>query len=238
MPKLKQRNWLIIITVFLVIASSVGFFISVQDKIKFKTCGYGESIYKSGDAIPGYNGRSDCFCSQNGNITCSESTNSENILTSFSTSNLFFTSFYLNLIDASEPSPFYVKPVNASFVDGKISVSLEREMYCNSEGDAASQIGLYQISESQLRITTSTSRDVVKYNKTCRIENKFEVGNITFALKEDFKIYYLAENGQTFNLGVCVDGGRLYSNEEVFQRSNSSEICSCDDGTVKCDVLD
>ncbi len=233
MGKVKQRNWLIIITIFLVIVSSVGLLLSVQQKLSFNSCAYGDEIYRSGEDVPGYNGKGSCLCNSDGTIKCDEDGNSL-AYSSFSSANLKFSYKYLNLLNTSSVSEENLQPGKASYTNGKINISLERDVLCGEDGAAPTQSGFYQLSENELRLTIMTNKDSSLYALPCKIEDSFEISNQDLVLKDNFQVYYQSEDGSLSNLGTCVYDGKLYGDQEAFKSTASQSVCLCDFGVVAC----
>lgn len=236
MGKVKQRNWLIIITIFLVIASGIGLLFSTQKKLSFNSCAYGDEIYKNGESIPNYNGKDSCLCNSNGSIDCGDTSDSLSY-SNFSSSNLKFTYKYLNLLNESSVANENIQPGDASFVNGTLKVSYERDVLCTSDGIAPTQSGFYQLSSEELRVTVMTNKDTSLYTLPCKIENNFEISDLNLNLGENFQVYYQSEEGELSSLGVCVSDNVLYGNQEAFKSANSKSICLCNFGVITCKDL-
>ena len=233
MGKVKQRNWLIIITVFLVIVSGVGLYLSIQQKLSFNSCAYGGDGYKSGESIPVYNGKTECICNSDGTINCGE--NREDVpYSGYSSQNLQFTYGFVNLLAKNTIMQENVTPQKASYSNGTLSVSLERNVLCTEDGTVPAQSGFYQLSAQNLKLTIMTNIDTTKYVRPCKIENNFEISGVNVVLDNDFQIYYQSDTGQTISLGACVQSGTLYGDQEVFESEDSSSICICNTGVVSC----
>lgn len=233
MGKVRQRNWLIIITVFLVIVSGIGLLLSVQKKLSFNSCAYGDEVYRSGENVPDYNGRSSCLCNSNGSIDCGDNNDSLSY-SNFSSDNLQFSYKYLNLLDETSLSNENIQPGKASFVNGTFTISFERNVMCTSDGVAPTQSGFYQLSSNELRLTIMTNKDTSQYVSPCKIENTFVISNRNVSLSDTFQAYYQSEEGELSSLGVCVANGSLYGNQEAFKTTGSSKVCLCNFGVVTC----
>jgi len=236
MGKIKQRNWLIIITIFLVIVSGAGLFLSIQQKLSFNSCAYGENVYRSGDEIPAYNGRDECKCNADGTIKCSDNTD-ELTYSGYSSQNLKFSYQYINLLTDQALLQEEAKSNSASYINGVLKVNLERNVLCTNDEIAPTQSGFYQLSSSDLKLTIMTNTDVTKYATPCKILNSFEISGLDIALGDDFQIYYQSDNGNLESLGVCVQDNILYGDQEVFKSKTSSSVCICNTGVVSCKQL-
>jgi len=236
MGKIKQRNWLIIITVFLVIVSGAGLFLSIQQKLSFNSCAYGENVYRSGENIPEYNGRTECKCNADGSIKCGEDA-SEVTYSGYSSSNLGFTYKYINLLDKDSLMQEDVTSESASYLEGVLKVSFERNVLCTADGIAPTQSGFYQLIDDDLKLTIMTNIDNSKYFTPCKIVNSFEISGLNITLDSDFQILYQAENGELMDLGACVQDNYLYGDQEVFKSKTSTSVCICNTGVVSCKQL-
>lgn len=234
MGKLKQKNWLLIITILLVVSSVVALSISMRKSLGFRTCAYDEEIYLSGQQIPNYNGRSDCYCSRDGKVQC----NSDDTLISFkdySSSGLKYFSNFLNYLEKESVSSDYVQAVDVDYTEGVLSVVIEREAMCGDEQETPVQVGFYKLEENDLTLTILTNRDPSSYNKVCKIDGKFVLESEDLSLKEDSKLYFQNDLGKIFDLGVCVYNDKLYGNGDVLQSAEENKACSCNFGTIECD---
>lgn len=236
MGKVRQRNWLIILTMFLVSASGIALLLSIQKNISFHSCAYGGEMYKSGDLIPDYNEGSSCFCNSDGSIKCDNSSTKVNY-SDFTSQNLKFSYDYLNALSESNALNGNVNPIKASLVNGTLNIAFEREAMCTSDGEAPVQSGFYILSNQEIRLTTLTNIDATKYTQPCKIEDIFVISNIDFELSDDFKAYYQTSEGNLLSLGVCIYNKTLYGNQEAFKASNNKSVCLCDLGVVTCKDL-
>jgi hypothetical protein len=236
MGKIKQRNWLIIITVFLVTVSGIGLFLSIQQKLSFNSCAYGENVYRSGDEIPAYNGRDECKCNADGTIKCSDNTD-ELTYSGYSSQNLKFTYEYINLLSQTNFSDEDITSDSASYINGVLKVSFERNVLCTTDGIAPTQSGFYQISPQDLKLTIMTNTDTTKYVSPCKISDSFEISGLDMTLDSKFQIYYQSDAGVLESLGACVQDNILYGDQEVFKSKTSSSVCICNTGIISCKQL-
>ncbi|HAM37138.1 MAG: hypothetical protein UR96_C0005G0027 [candidate division WS6 bacterium GW2011_GWC1_36_11] len=233
MGKIKQRNWLIILTVFLVVVSSVGLFLSIQQKLSFNSCAYGENVYKSGENIPEYNGGMECTCNSNGAIRCDSGTE-EVAYSGYSTQNLKFSYKYGNLLSDTVTMQEDITSDSASYINGVLKVSFERNVLCSEDGIAPTQTGLYQLSSKDLRLTILTNMDNSKYTTPCKIVDTFEISKLNMILEKDFQIFYQSEDGEFVSLGACIEDDTLYGDQEVFKSKTSNSVCICNTGVISC----
>lgn len=236
MGKIKQRNWLIIITVFLVIVSGLALLVSIQKKLSFSSCAYGDEIYKSGDVVPDYTNGSNCLCNSDGAIKCDNSNSTSNY-DGFSSANLTFTYNYLNLLDNNTVMKENVLSTSASYVNNILTVKLERNVLCSSGNAAPAQSGFYQLTDNGLKLMVMTDKDTSKYVYPCRIENTFVIVSLNLSLNENFKIHYQNENGEMVDLEECVYNNMLYGDQEVFKSQDLNSVCICNSGKVSCKDL-
>lgn len=233
MGKLKQNNWLVVITIFLVVSSVIALSISMRKSLGFGTCAYEEDIYLSGQLIPNYNGRTDCYCSKSGSVQCN--TDSTLIsLENYSSTGLKYFSSFLNYLDKEELDTDNIQAVDVGYTSGILSVVVEREAMCGQEQESPIQVGFYKYLENDLTLTVLTNRDTSFYNKICKIDGKFVLEKEDLSLTDDFKLHYQNDLGQIFDLGVCVYKEKLYGNGDVLQ-SEAGKTCSCNFGTIECD---
>lgn len=236
MGKIKQRNWLIIITVFLVIVSGIGLFVSIHKNLSFNSCAYGENGYRSGESVPEYNGRTQCICNSDGKVICSDD-NEIVEYNRYSSQNLKFSYKYINMLSKDILMSEDVTSTGVSYFDGIVKVDLERNALCTEDGIIPAQSGLYQLSNQSLKLTIMTGIDNSKYIRPCRIADSFEISGVDITLDNNFQIYYQSSDGQTFSLGACIQNGALYGDQEVFKSQDLTSICTCNTGSVTCKQL-
>lgn len=237
MGKVKQRNWLIILTVFLVIVSSVGVILSIRENISFNSCAFEGEIYKNGELVPGYNNSSSCFCNSDGSIKC-ENASSQLNYTEFSSKDLKFSYDYVNsLSNENFSSSEEVNPLKASLIGSTLTVAFERNAMCSVDATAPVQSGFYILNNEELRLTVITNLDTSKYTEPCKIENQFVISNVNVDLTDHFQVYYQSSDGTLSNLGACVYEGTIHGDQEVFKSSTSKSVCLCDYGVVTCKQL-
>jgi len=234
MGKVKQRNWLILITIFLVIVSGAGLFVSIRQKLSFNSCAYGEGMYKSGENVPNFNGEQECVCNPDGSIKCGDDTEGV-VYTGYSSSNLKFSYSYINMIDEESSVSNTIVPLDASYINGILKVSFERNALCSEEEEVSAQSGFYQLSSNAMRLTIMTSADTSKYFLPCKIANTFEVTDPGISFGEDFQIYYESESGEFLSMGACVYNSVLHADQDVFKDGTS--VCLCNTGNVTCREL-
>lgn len=232
MGKLKQKNWLVIITIFLVVSSVIALSISMRKNLGFGTCAYDEDIYLSGQSIPNYNGRTDCYCSKNGSVQCNTD-NSLMSLEDYSSTGLKYFSSFLNYLDKEELDTNNIQAIDVGYTSGVLSVVIEREAMCGPEQESPVQVGFYKYIENDLTLVILTNRDTSSYNKICKIDGKFILEKEDLLLTNDFRILFQNDLGEIFDLGVCVYNDKLYGNNDIIQ-SKEGRACVCHFGTVKC----
>lgn len=238
MSKIRQRNWLIVITVLLVVVSGIGFFLSIHQQLSFPSCAYDGEIYRNGEDVPNYNGKDGCSCNSSGTIVCKEEIgNNETGLSDFSSSNLQFTYRFLNLLSKDITMREDVETSSASYINNTLSLTIERNVLCSNDNEAPVQTGFYKLSDSELKLVILTSTDAAKYTLPCRTEAKFVISNVNISLSDNFQMYYQSEGGLTTNLGSCVYNGILYGSQEAFKSQDLQSVCLCNSGKITCRAL-
>ena len=232
MGKLKQKNWLVVITIFLVLSSVIALSVSMRKSLGFGTCAYDEDIYLSGQSIPNYNGRADCYCSKNGSVQCNTD-NSLISLENYSSAGLKYYSGFLNYLNKDELDTNNIQAVDVGYTSGVLSVVIEREAMCGEEQESPVQVGFYKYIENDLTLTVLTNRDTSFYNKVCKIDGKFVLEKEDLILTDDFKLHFQNDLGKMFDLGVCVYSSKLYSNGDILQ-SKDGKACTCLSSVVEC----
>jgi len=232
MGKVKQRNWLIVITILMVISSGIVLLISMQEKLGFNTCAYGENTYITGQNIPNFNGLDDCYCAKDGSVKCGNM--SEGIsYSSFSSTGLSFSSRFLNYLE-KEKVENNITPIDVNYTSNIFSLILEREVLCGDNSKSPVQVGFYKIEGGNLVVTVMTNRDPELYSMVCKVENTINVNDINLDIKDTFKIYYQDELGYRYDLKVCSSNGKLYNSGDMLEIEGSPTVCYCDDGVIEC----
>lgn len=235
MRKTSQKNWLMILTFFLLISSGVLAYISLEQKLGFKTCSYNGVDYDSGDIVPDYKESQNCVCMDGGEIECSNTDLSQiDSLSNFTSSDLTFSYSFINLLEKDVADFENMEIAEVKVEDSKLLVSVNRESLCTADQDAPVAVGFYNYTNNILKLTTLTNRDVV-YTEPCLVENKFEIASVQNSFSDDFQVYFQTEEGQLFNLNVCVDDNRVFSDGDVFQSEKYNSVCTCDQGTISCE---
>jgi hypothetical protein len=230
MSKHTQKNWLLIITGFLLLSSGFILFISLREQFGFGTCAYNGVTYDSGDIIT--DSEESCFCNKWGKVECLPVGSSSNSLSDFVSTDLNFYYKFVNLLDTKADSKS-VEIKDISTEDSKLSVMLERQTLCSVENVAPISVGFYRYDENTLTLTTMTSRDS-SYSQPCVVENTYEITSKKQEFSSDFKIQYQTEELDILELNICISDGRLFVEGDIFKSPDQSQLCSCEEGQVVC----
>lgn len=232
MGKIKQKNWLIGITILMVISSGIVLLISMREKLGFKSCAYGDLVYISGQNIPEYNGLDNCYCSKDGSVQCGNMSDSISY-SSFSSKGLMFSTRYLNYLDKEEVEDNIVS-VDAGYISNNLTLVFEREVLCGTNFEPPVQVGFYKVEDGNLVVTVMTNRDPALYSRVCKVEDTFSIQDIEIPMEEGFKVYYQDELGYRYDLKVCAYKGKLFNNEAIMQTEEHTTPCMCSDGEIEC----
>jgi hypothetical protein len=236
MGKVKQRNWLLIITVFLLLASVLVLFVTTRSKMGVGVCIYDNVEYQQGQLVPNYEGRNDCYCTWSGEIVCEQ----EDLTMSyenFISENLQFTYSFRNFLEKESPNLSRVVLSDVNHSENTVEVILEREVLCGEEGLAPVQTAMYKQEEDALTLTTVTNRDEQLYGRVCLIGNTFVINGIDLSEKTEYSLYYQNDSGQTFKLKSCFVSGKLYGQGDVFKDTENNLLCTCEASEIECEEL-
>lgn len=235
MGKQSQKNWLMILTFFLLISSGVFLYISVEQQLGFKTCSYNGVSYSKGDMVSDYEANKNCVCNSDGEIECSDPNLSQSdALSDFTSTNLDFYYKFLNLLEKDSFDEENIEIADVEMDSSKLIVSVTRESLCTKNEEAPVAVGFYNFADGVLKLTTMTNRDVI-YTEPCLVENKYEIVSLSNTFEEDFQIYFQTEEGKLFNLEICVDDNRIFSDGDVFQSEVYNSVCTCEQGLIVCE---
>ncbi|MFA7628235.1 MAG: hypothetical protein WCY37_02370 [Candidatus Dojkabacteria bacterium] len=236
MAKIKQRNWLLLITFVLVLSSLGILFAMLQRNLGIGFCVYEGVEYSVNDPVPEYSGGEDCVCSNSGEIVC----NGEELSMSyedFANEEMVFTYSFRNYLDKDQPDLVGAELVDIQYKEGLLRVVMERESLCGDFNEAPVQAGMYKLEEEEIVFTAITNRDESMYSRVCLIGNTFEIQNVSIADKPRFSVSYQNDQGNMTNFRICLANGNIYSNGDVFKDSESNSICTCLGPEVECEEL-
>lgn len=236
MAKVKQRNWLLIITVCLVLASILVLVITTRRKLGLGVCYYNDVEYFQNELIPNYQGRSDCYCSWSGEIVCEEDELNMSY-EDFTSTGLQFTYTFRNYLEKESPDLSRVILSDINYQDSKVEVILEREALCGENSQAPVQTAMYKKEEERLVITTITNRDETLYSRVCIIGNTFVIEGLDLLEVSDYSVHYQNDSGEIFELKTCFLDGKLYGQGDVFKDAQNNLLCTCEGPNVKCEKL-
>ena len=236
MGKVKQRNWLLVITVFLVIPSAIILIMMTRRSLGIGIC-YHEGIeYQEGEIISNYQGRNDCHCSRTAEIICEEKEVAMSY-DNFTSDGLQFTYSFRNFLQKQNPDFSRVILSDINYQDQSVEIILEREALCSQNSEAPVQTAMYKEQEESLILTTITNRDESLYDSVCLIGNIFLVEDLDLSEKSEYSVYYQDDNGQEFELNSCFVKGKLYGEGDVFKDSENDSVCTCESSGVECEDL-
>lgn len=236
MGKVRQRNWLLIITIFLLLSSVVVLFVTTRSRLGVGVCIYQDVEYLQGQLVPNYGEGSECYCTWTGEIICED----EGPLVSyedFSSEGLEFTYSFRNFLEKEDPD--YTRSVLSGLKhrEGVLEVIVERESLCGEAGLAPVQTAMYKKEEESLTLTTITNRDPTLYTRVCMVGNTFTIEDVDLTEDTEYSLYYQNDNGQVSTLRTCLANGRLYGEGDVFKDSNGDLLCTCVSPEIECEEL-
>lgn len=236
MKKIRQKNWLFLITLFLLITSLVALSTTLRKRLGVGVCVFNDIEYLDNEIVPGYNGRDDCMCNWDGEIVCKDPEYNMSY-ESFSSKDLVFSYNFKNFLDKDNPDYSKIVLSDINHVDNRLVIQLEREVLCTEGGVAPTQVAMYKERENSLTLTTITNRDESLYGKTCLIGNVFSFEDFNLSGKKDYSVFYQNERGQIFDLNSCFYNGVLYGIGDVFKDSAKNKICTCIGVELDCEDL-
>lgn len=242
MAKIKQRNWLLIITGCLLVGSILVVFLTTRQNLGLGVCYYEGIEYQQNEFVPNYEGRNDCYCSWTGQIVCEESSELVMSYEDFTSQNLLFTYAFRNFLEKEGPDSLRVSLSSVKQDESSLEVVLEREVLCSQDGEAPVQTALYKVEDESLVLTTVTNRDELLYDRVCLVANSFllvdqGVEDLQLGEKEEFSLFYQDDVGRVFNLKNCFANSRLYSSGDVFKDSVRDLLCTCIGPDLECEEL-
>lgn len=236
MAKIKQRNWLLLITFILVLSSLGILFTTLQGDLETDFCIYEGVEYSVNDPVSEYEGDKDCICSRSGGIVCKEDEYSMSY-EDFVNEDMSFTQSFGNYLDKDQPNLEDVRLVDIQYNGSSLRIVIEREALCGDFNETPVQTGMYKLEEEGIVLTTITNRDESIYGRVCLIGNTFEIQNVTLADKSRFSISYQNDQGNMTNFRICLANGNVYSNGDIFKDSESNSICTCLGPEIECEQL-
>lgn len=237
MGKIKQRNWLLLITLFLFVATLLLLLFTTKRNLGIGVCLYDDVEYQQNEVIPNYNGRNDCFCSWSGEIVCEDAEVSMSY-ESFSSENLSFTYSFRNFLEKASPDFNRIVLSDVNHQGTRLEILLEREVLCGENENAPTQIGMFERKNNGIILTTITNRDESLYSRTCLIGNTFVLEGMELTKLKEFSVLYQNESGQLFDLNICFFNGVVYGKGDVFKDSKRDMLCTCKGPEVDCEKLE
>lgn len=241
MSKVKQRNWLLIITGCLLVGSVLVIFLSSQRNFGVGICYFDGEQYLQNELIPNYEGRNDCYCSWMGDIVCEEAEELVMSYENFTSEGLNFTYSFRNFLEKQGPDFTRVSLSSVKQGGNSLEIVLEREVLCGEDGEAPVQTALYKVEEGELLLTTITNRDELLYSRVCLVGNVFTIEGVSevfdFDSRDTFSLSYQDDAGRLFNLKSCFANSRIYAAGDVFKDSESELLCTCIGPDLECEEL-
>lgn len=236
MGKIRQRNWLLIITGVLVITTVVVLFLTTKRELGIGVCYHNGFRYEQNQLIPDYERGRDCYCSWNGEIVC-EDVEISLSYEDFTSEGLNFTFNFRNLLEKTEPDLSKVTLADVNYRDNLVEIIVEREAICQQGGQVPTQIGMYEKRSNSIILTTITNMDETLYSRACVIVNTFSLVDIDISGEDEFTLMYQNEVGQLFDLNACFVNGRFYAPGDVFKDISRELLCTCEGPEVDCEEL-
>ena len=236
MEKIRQRNWLLIITGVLLITTVVVLALTTKRELGIGVCYHNGFRYEQNQLIPDYERGKDCYCSWSGEIVC-EDVGISFSYDSFTSDGLSFSYNFRNLLEKESPDLTKVVLSDINYRGEIIDIILEREVICTDVGQVPTQIGMYEINPNSIVLTTVTNMDESIYGKSCVIVNNFSLVDLDTTDHQEFSILYQNENGQLLDLNACFANERLYAPGDVFKNLEGENLCTCEGPEVTCEEL-
>jgi hypothetical protein len=235
MSKVKQKNWLVLITVFLFSATAVLLFINTKRNLGIGICLHEGVEYRQNEIIPNYLGKNNCYCSWDSKIECDDEDGIS--YESFTSESLQFSYSFRNFLEKDTPDFSKITLSDIEYSEGGLKVVLDREALCSINGEAPTQVGMYELGNEQLLLTSITNRDASLYMRSCVIGNTFVLEGFSLEEKDEFKVLYINEAGFMYDLKACFSNGKLYATGDVFKDVKNNMLCTCEEDGVKCEDL-
>lgn len=209
MAKIRQRNWLLLITVVLVLSSIGILFTTLRGGSETESETYESVEYSVNDTVLDYK--------------------------DFVNENMSFTYSFRNYLDKDQPNLVDAKLVDIQHNDSSLRIVIEREVLCGDFNETPAQAGMYKLGQEGIVLTAITNRDESIYNRVCLIDNIFEIEGINLVDRSEFSVSYQDDQGNMTNFRTCLANGNIYSNGAVFKDLESNSICTCLGPEVECE---
>jgi hypothetical protein len=236
MQKVRQRNWLLLITGVLVITTVVVLFLTTRRELGIGICYHNGFQYEQNQLIPDYESGRDCYCSWDGEIVCEDveiSLSYEN----FTSDGLTFSYSLRNLLEKTEPDLGKVTLSDINYRGNLTEIVIEREAICQEEGQVPTQIGMYEERTNSIVLTTITNMDSSLYSRVCVIKNSFSLTDLDYSEEGEKSLLYQNEVGQLFDLNACFVNERFYAPGDVFKDTDKELLCTCEGPEIECEQL-
>ncbi len=236
MKKVRQKNWLLIITGILLATAVFALVLVARRELGIGVCYHNNIMYELNQQVSEYEKDKDCYCSWNGEIVCKEEETSA-LYENFSSENLSFSYHLRNLLEKPSSNPFKVTLENINYREDTVDIVLERETNCTEDGLVATQIGMYEWRDDSVILTTVSNLDETIYTHSCVVINTFSLIPKDFKKNVSPTIYYQNESGQLSNLNSCFFNEKFYASGDVFKDTTGEKLCVCKDSEIECERL-
>lgn len=211
-------NWLILITVCMVVSALFMFYFSIKDTIGIKQCIYGD------------NGLGGTCNSENMDSNVNSASPNE-----FSGNKLVYTYDFISYLDEADTTSADIRFANISQEGEDLKVVIERRSVCDSESNPAPQGGFFKEDGSNLILTVTTNLVNTSYNTLCITEGTFTIYDFVKKFDTNYKVFYQDEYDTLTPALNCVHDGYLRNTGDVYQTDDGCYICTCKDGVNSCE---
>lgn len=235
MGKVRQRNWLLIITGVLLLSSLLLLLTGMQTVFQKDICKYDGVTYQLYEQVPDYKGQTDCVCVGNGKIHCGEDEKTLHY-NDFTSDRSLLSSSFQNFIEKTYLDTNNVVLTDINYKEGAIEIILERELLCSYTRKIPAQIGLYKNEGDVLVLSIISNIDDVWHKDNCIVENRFLIEESLIS-KDTSVVMYQNEQGGMINLNACFVNNRLYTPKGVFTDESKNALCTCLGPDIECESL-
>jgi hypothetical protein len=236
MEKVRQRNWLLLITGVLLITTIIVLFLTTKRELGIGVCYHNGFRYEQNQLVPDYERGRDCYCSWDGEIVC-EDVEISLSYDDFTSDGLTFSYSFRNLLEKTTPDLSKVTLADINYRGNLVDIIIEREVICQDGGQVPTQIGMYEQRPNSIVLTTITNMDETLYSRVCVIVNTFSLIDLDFSEKDQFSLIYQNEVGQLFDLNACFVNDRFYAPGDVFKDLERDRLCTCEGPELECEEL-
>jgi hypothetical protein len=233
-----QKMWLMLLSTVLILGALITVIVSID--WTRETCVVNGVEYSCGQEISGYLENATCICNSEGKVDCELSTKSKSFLSNadFTTKNLDFNAEFLNSLSNAEVNiSEEVTFRSVAQDDDGLKVVIEKLDLCTTTDVIPEQVGFFNVSGTDLVLTTIKSGDPAKFTEACIVKNTFTLEKLTGKLDDDFKIYFRNEQDEVYLADMCVYEGRIHNEGDSYRSEDGSQICLCESGENMCEPV-